>query len=111
MAATCRMLGERENPFSYLGYMFLFEGLTPVLTARAQKFLERAGFPARAQRFIDAHAEEDVGHATLLRDLVIRVVQEYPEAADAIGYGFDCFAVVYPLPVWKAALEHARAEM
>lgn len=111
MGATCRMLAERENPFAYLGYMYLFEGLTPILTARAQEFLQAKGFPIDAQRFIDVHATEDIAHASFLRDLVIRVVTEYPEAASAIEYGFDCFATVYPLPIWKAAVEQARAEV
>jgi hypothetical protein len=41
----------------------------------------------------------------------MRVVTEYPEAASAIDYGFDCFSTVYPLPIWKAALEHAQTEV
>jgi hypothetical protein len=111
MAATCRMVAEREDPFAYLGYMYLFEGLTPILAERAQRFLAEKGFPAEAQRFIDVHAEEDIGHARGLRNLIIRVVREYPEAAAAIEYGFDCFACVYPLPIWAAALAHAREEL
>ncbi|CCH55848.1 hypothetical protein BN8_05139 [Fibrisoma limi BUZ 3] len=111
MAATCRMIGQFENPFAYLGYMHLFEGLTPILTERAQGFLAAKGFPKEAQAFIDEHATEDIGHAQLMNNMIARIVTEYPEAEAAIEYGFDCFAAVYPLPIWKAALQHAQAEL
>jgi pyrroloquinoline quinone (PQQ) biosynthesis protein C len=111
MAATCRMLAERESPFAYLGYMYFFEALTPRLAERAQQLLAAKGFPARAQHFIDFHATEDVTHAQGLRNLIIRVVTDFPEAAEAIDHGFDCFAAVYPLPVWAAALRHAKEEL
>src|SRR6185312_14761348 len=101
MGATCRMLAERQSPFAFLGYMYPFETLTPVLTERAQGFLKMHGFPIEAQVFIDTHAEEDIGHANLLNLLVKRVVHDFPEAAEEIDYGFDCFIHVYPLPIWS----------
>lgn len=110
MGATCRMLAEREDPFSYLGYMWLFECMTPILTERAQKFLAAKGFPVSAQNFIDTHAEEDIAHADVLTKLIQKVIREYPASASAIEYGFDCFAAVYPQPIWRAALANARAE-
>jgi hypothetical protein len=111
MAATCRMLGERENPFSYLGYMYLFEAMTPVLAERTQAFLKAHGFPTDAQVFIDVHAKEDIGHASLMRDLLVQVATDFPDAMPAIEHGFDCFAAVYPLPIWRSAVEHARREV
>jgi hypothetical protein len=111
LGATCRMLAERESPFTYLGYMFLFEGLTVPLTERALKVLAAKGFPAKASTFIEFHATEDVSHAKGLRNLIIRVVRDYPEEAGAIEYGFDGFATVYPLPIWDAAMAHARQEL
>ena len=111
MAATCRMLAERENPFCYLGYMHCFETLTPPLAERAQKLLAAKGFPLKARYFIDFHAKEDVHHARMLRNLVDDVVRDYADAAAAIEYGFECFAGVYPLPIWAAALENARKEL
>ncbi len=110
MSATCRMIGERESPFAYLGYMYLFECLTPVLTERAQVALAKKGFPSNAQRFIDVHAKEDIAHADELARLIQKVVTDYPEEESAIEFGFDCFATVYPLPIWEAALSHAKAE-
>jgi len=111
MAATCRMLGERENPFAFLGYMYPFETLTPILTERAQGFLKMHGFPVEAQVFIDTHAEEDIGHANLLALMVKRVVEDYPDAKAEILYGFECFTQVYPLPIWEHALAMAKTEV
>jgi len=111
MGATCRMLSEQLSPFAFLGYMYPFETLTPILTERAQGFLKMHGFPVEAQVFIDTHAEEDIGHANLLNLLVKRVVNDFPEAAEEIEYGFDCFVNVYPLPIWSHALANARAEL
>jgi hypothetical protein len=111
LAATCRMLAERENPFSYLGYMYLFEGLTPLLASRARQVLAERGFPGGALSFIAYHASVDVKHARDIRDLIVRTVHDYPEAAPAIDYGFTCFAAVYPRPIWEAAFQRARAEL
>jgi hypothetical protein len=111
MAATCRMLAVMEEPWAYLGYMYLFESLTPILTERAQTILAAKQFPGDAKHFIDFHAKEDIGHSTLLAEFVERVVRDYPSAESAIEYGFDCFAAVYPLPIWDAALRHAQAEL
>jgi len=111
MGATCRMLGERESPFAFLGYMYPFETLTPILTERAQGFLKMHGFPVEAQVFIDTHAEEDIGHANLLNLLVKRVVNDFPSTKEDILYGFDCFTHVYPTPIWAQALENARTEL
>lgn len=110
MSATVRMLAERESPFAYLGYMYLFEGMTPVLTGESQRILVRHGFPVQARRFIDFHATEDIAHVRTLRRLIERAVEAYPDQAAAIEYGFDCFSAVYPLPIWRAALVRARAE-
>ncbi len=111
MAATVRLIAQLESPFAYLGYMYPFEALTPVLTERIQQVLVRKNFPEDSKKFIDFHASEDIAHAKALRAFIERVVKGYPDAADAIEYAFDCFAVVYPLPVWKTAMQHAMEEM
>jgi hypothetical protein len=111
MDATCKMLGEVEDPFSYLGFMYLFEALTPTLNQRAQQFLARKQFPTAAQRFIDLHATEDVKHTAFLKGLIIKVVKDYPGTCSAIEYGLECFACVYPVPVWDAAFARALAEV
>jgi hypothetical protein len=111
MGATCRMLAERENPFGYLGYMYLFESVTPIMAERVQGFLQAKGFPVEAQRFIDEHAEVDIKHSELMTKLVVKAVQDFPDAGAAIAFAADCFAVVYPLPIWTAVMAHAHAEL
>ena len=110
MAATCKLIGENENPFAYLGYMYPFEALTPTLMERAVRFLAQHGFPVHARKFIDLHAEADIEHADELRSMIVQIVDDYPGAAEAIEHAFDCFAAVYPIPVWGAALCRAKRE-
>jgi hypothetical protein len=89
VGAVCRMLAEQESPFAYLGYMYLLEGLTPLLTQRAQGFLSARAIAEGARHFIDFHAKEDIGHVRRLRKLIVRVVRDYPEAAAALGLSYD----------------------
>ncbi len=110
VGAVCRMLAEREKPTAYLGYMYLLEAMTPTLAERVRQFLAAKGIAPDAQEFIDLHAKEDIHHARGLRNLILRVVRDDPDAAAAIEYGFDCFTSVYPLPVWAAAWEHVHKE-
>jgi pyrroloquinoline quinone (PQQ) biosynthesis protein C len=111
MGATCRMLAERESPFGYLGYMYLFESVTPIMAERVQGFLQAKGFPAEAQHFIDEHAEVDIKHSDLMTKLVVKAVHDFPEAGAAIAFAADCFSVVYPLPIWTAVMANVHAEM
>lgn len=109
MAATCRVLSEREDPFSYLGFMYLFESLTPVVAQEAQKFMAARQMSGTGIKFIDLHAVEDIKHIEWMRDLINRVVERYPTSEEAIEYGFDCFRAVYPLPVWERAWQDAQS--
>jgi hypothetical protein len=111
VAATCRMLAERENPTSYLGYMYLLEELAELMLKRWLRLVTARGLPAEGRYFLDFHAKADVGHSNLLRNIIIRVIRDYPETAEAVVYGFDCFAAVFPLPLWETALRHARQEL
>ncbi len=109
LGGTVKLLAQSESPFAYLGYMYLFEGLTPLITAKGQEILTAKGFPAEARHFIDFHATEDIAHVKALRALIERCVRDYPAEAAAIEYGYDCFEAVYPLPIWRAAIAHATA--
>ena len=42
--------------------------------------------------------------------MIVKIVDDYPGAAEAIEHAFDCFAAVYPIPVWDAALCRAKRE-
>jgi hypothetical protein len=110
MAATCRMLAERENPFAYLGFLALLESTTPVLTERLVPVLHRLGLGA-SSKFVPLHATEDQAHADLVWKQIGQVVDLFPEAQRPIEFGFDCLAVVYPTLIWDEALARARAEM
>lgn len=110
MAATCRMLAERECPYSFLGYMYPFEAITPIITERAIKFLAEHNFPLEAQFFINFHAKEDIEHEDQLKKIILKIIDEFPSAKESIQYGFDCFANVYPLPIWDYALKTAIDE-
>jgi hypothetical protein len=111
LAGTVRLLATTDSPFAYLGFMYLFESLTPALTSLAQEVLAARQYPKVAQTFIDMHATEDIAHERQLAELIDKVVTAFPLEAENILYGFDCFAVVYPLPIWQSALIRANEEV
>jgi hypothetical protein len=111
LAATCHSLAAQESPFACLGYLYLIEALTPVIISRLQVVLAVKGFPAGARHFIDSHATEDIADAKAIHGLINRVVRDIRATAPTIEYGFDRVAAVYPLPIWQAALRHARTEL
>lgn len=108
VAAVARMLADRESPFSYLGYMYLKESTTAVVAAKVRDALQARG---KEVEFVDVHAKVDVGHSAFLRDQISSIVREAPDEMEAIDYGFDCYASVYPLPVWSAALDRAGRDV
>jgi hypothetical protein len=56
------------------------------------------------------HAEEDVNHASEVGKRIREVVEIDPGTAAEIEYGYDCFVLTYPLPVWAAGLDRALAK-
>lgn len=111
VAAVWRTMAAIESPFCYLGLIYPFEALTPIVCARAQEIFHRRGVLTGASEFVDFHVVADVGHARLMRLLIKQVVTKFPEARSAIEYGMECFLHVYPLPVWNEALRRARASV
>lgn len=111
VAAMCHMLGEHTHPACYLGFMYIFEALTPEMAARAQRVMERAGYKAEAREFIDLHATEDIRHTDMIVKAIEDLVAIEAEAAGHVLHGFDCFAQVYPVAVWNEALARAQAEV
>jgi hypothetical protein len=111
IASLCQMLAERESPFAFLGHFHFAESLTPILTQRAQEILYAKGFPAKGRQFIDLHAVEDVKHAQQTRELIEKVVRDFPEAEPAIEYAFDCFGALYPVALWKGVYRNIRGEL
>jgi DNA-binding SARP family transcriptional activator len=110
IVAMGRLLAEREDPFSSLGYRCFFERLTDLLTARVDEVLKAAGPDVCPLRHGDVSEMRETAAARSLCDPLIDVAREFPEGIPAIEYGCDCLAAVYPLPLWRAALEQARGE-
>ena len=108
-AAFWRMLAHKRDPFAYLGALYLFEGLTPIVTGRVKGQLSEQGIPESALEYIEFHSTEDIKHAKVVDHLIAEVLAEFPEASDSVMWGFDAFRHVYPLPGWAAAYQRGRA--
>lgn len=106
-AGMWRMLLNKREPFAYVGGMYLFETLTPIVCGRLQKAFAGRGLGRSGLGFIEFHAAEDPKHATLMRVLVEETAEQFPESVDAMRYGFDCFRAVYPAPIWDGAYRRA----
>lgn len=108
-AAFWRMLAHRRDPFAYLGALYLFEGLTPLVTGLVKGNLAAKGLGDRALEYIEFHSTEDVKHARVVDHLIEETTRAYPESHDSIRFGFDTFRQVYPLPGWWAAYRRGQA--
>jgi pyrroloquinoline quinone (PQQ) biosynthesis protein C len=103
-------LWRMEDPFAYLGALYPFEGLTPIVCGLVKERLLARGFPPSALEFIEFHATEDIKHTNLVRKLLKYAVKTYPSAEASIRAGLEYFLAVYPLPVWETAYRRAIAE-
>lgn len=108
-AAFWRMLAHKRMPFAYLGAIYLFEGLTPLVTGLIKGHLKAQGFRDTSLEYIEFHSTEDIRHAKVIDAMIRSVVEHYPQRADEVKFGFDAFRQVYPLPGWRAAAARARA--
>lgn len=88
VAATWTMIAERRDPFLYLGAVYLFDALTPIVTARAAAALAGRNLPAAGLEFITHHATADIAHAEQIGRLIEGVAGRYPEGKPSIAYGF-----------------------
>jgi pyrroloquinoline quinone (PQQ) biosynthesis protein C len=111
VAGVWWMIARRRNPFAYLGALYLFEGLTPTVTGLVKEKLMAKGFTEKSLEYVEFHSTEDVKHANLVHYMISEVANIYPEATESIKYGFECFRAVYPIPIWRAAFERARASV
>ncbi len=108
VAALWRMIAHERDPFVYLGALYPFEGLTPIVSERVKGLLLQRGFPTGALEFVEFHSTEDPKHTELVKALIEEVVRRYPEADRSIREGLDRFLAVYPIPVWQTAFDRAR---
>jgi hypothetical protein len=107
VAAVARLLCEEQHPLTHLGFFYLLEGTTSLIAPRLHEVLKARGTKSP---FTKLHAEEDKGHASALATKIREIVEIDPAAAAEIEYGYDCFVVAYPIPVWAAALDRALAK-
>jgi hypothetical protein len=108
VAAVWRNIAHKRNPFMYLGAVYLFDALTPIVTAKAKEVMASTSQTHGGFEFINHHATADIEHAETVRKLILDVATRYPEQRSAITYGFEYFAHVYPLPVWTAAMSRVE---
>lgn len=107
VAAVWHMIAELRDPFAYLGALYPFEGLTPIVSERVKAALVPRGFPVEALEFVEFHSTEDPKHTELVRHLIQETVTRYPEAERSIREGLERFLHIYPLPVWQTAYDRA----
>lgn len=108
VAAIWRNITHKRNPFLYLGAVYLFDALTPIVTERAKNALASAFKGGKGLEFITHHATADIEHADKIRQLIIDVAGRYPTEMSSIAYGFEYFAHIYPLPVWLVAMRRVE---
>jgi pyrroloquinoline quinone (PQQ) biosynthesis protein C len=108
VSAVWWMIVRERDPFQYLGALYPFEGLTPVVSGRVMESLAGMDYPEDAKEYLSFHATEDEKHAALVRSMIEQTTRLYPEAHDSILRGLERFLAVYPLPVWRTAYERAR---
>jgi hypothetical protein len=104
-AACWRMFAHKRMPFAYLGGLYLFEGLTPLVTGLAKPHLTRQGMQPSTLEYIDFHSTEDIRHAKVVDALIRDVLIQFPDKAADVRFGFQAFRHVYPLPGWRAAFD------
>jgi hypothetical protein len=96
-----------RDPFLYLGAVYLFDGLTPIVTDKVMRLLAGRAELKPGMEYISHHATADIAHTASVRALIVNVADRYPEAKASIAYGYEYFAQVYPLPCWDAAAKRA----
>jgi len=107
-AAVWRMLAHMRDPFAYLGALYPFEGLTPIVSEMVKGILRDKGFKDNSTEFVEYHSTADLEHTRLVKELIMKIAKEYPESKAGMCYGINYFLAVYPLPVWNAAFKRAQ---
>ncbi|MBK8091497.1 MAG: iron-containing redox enzyme family protein [Verrucomicrobiaceae bacterium] len=111
VSAVWWMITKLRDPFAYLGALYPFEGLTPIVSKRVMAILAKKGFPDKAKEYLTFHSTEDEKHAALVKAMIEETVKRYPQAYDSVVNGMERFLAVYPLPVWNAAYKRAKTAL
>nr|WP_161501328.1 iron-containing redox enzyme family protein [Rhodopirellula sp. SM50] len=107
VAGVWWMITQLRDPFAYIDALYLFEGLTPIVTDAVKEGLRAKGMREDQLEYVEFHSTEDLKHARLVNHLIAEVVSSYPEALDSVQRGYEYFEAVYPIPVWRTAYERA----
>jgi hypothetical protein len=100
-AATADMLSRQDSPYAILGFLHLLESTTPaIIETIAQS--SKVNPLVQSFDFLSLHRTQDVDHTQRLSEIIAAI--EDPAAPQAIEFGQDCFALVYPLPIWTEVL-------
>lgn len=110
VASVWWMITKLREPYAYLGALYPFEGLTPIVSARVKAVLAKKEYPDNAIEYIEFHSTEDIKHANLIKALIEETVKRYPESERSIQEGMERFLTVFPIPVWNAAYERAKGK-
>ncbi|MEM8736190.1 MAG: iron-containing redox enzyme family protein [Planctomycetota bacterium] len=110
-AATWRMLCHQREPFAYLGALYPFEGLTPIVSEQVKSVLYQRGFSSQDSEFVEYHSTADLEHTRMVKELIAKVSELYPESKEQMCYGLEYFLGVYPMPVWNAAFHRAKQSL
>jgi hypothetical protein len=73
------MITKLRDPFAYLGALYPFEGLTPIISARVKAILAVKEYPADALEYIEFHSTEDIKHAHLIKALIEETCADIPK--------------------------------
>lgn len=107
IAAVWNYIAAKRDPFVYLGAVYLFEALTPIVTEKVRHLFQARGLSAKGLGFIEHHATADLEHAQQVAQLIADVANRFPESRESMCYGYEYFHHVYPLPAWSAAYRRA----
>jgi hypothetical protein len=109
VASAWWMIAHLRDPFAYIGALYLFEGLTPVVTGLVKERLRAKGMDEESLEYIEFHSTEDIKHARLVNHMTSETVTAYPHAVASVKRGYEYFEGVYPIHLWRAAYQRAVA--
>ena len=109
VAASWWMLFQKRDHYAYLGALYPFEGLTPIITGKLKTFMSERGIDDDALQFIEYHSTADLEHTRIVKELISGIANDYPESREPICYGINYFLNVYPNPGWNAAYRRAMS--
>lgn len=107
VASVWWMITHLRDPFAYIGALYLFEGLTPIVTGLVKERLKQKGMDNEQLEYVEFHSTEDLKHTAIVKSMINDVVSGFPESVDSIKRGYEYFEAVYPIPLWHSAYERA----